>query len=133
MSIKFNIGQTAESEFHYGLYTIYILGGHHIETNSDFFIEVENIANGEKIELTEKKLKVRDFKHGKKAIKFYEFQINEYGKFKITVHNYIDIIVKESILEAFPFPFSIPHQILSAIIGRSQKPIAISDIEILIT
>lgn len=133
MHIKFNISQTTEVELYYGLHTIYILGGHHIKTNPDFFIQIENVVTGEKIELTEKRLKGRDYKHGKKAIKFYEFQINEYGKFKIAAHNYDDIIVKDSILEVFPFPFSIPHQILSAIIGRSQEPRAISDIEILIT
>lgn len=133
MQIKFNISQSAEAEFYYGLYSIYILGGHHIETNPDFFIQIEKIATGEIIELTEKNLKGRDFKHGKKAIKFYEFQINEYGKFKITAHNYDDIVVKDSILEVFPFPFSIPHQILSKILGRSQEPKAVSEIEVLIT
>jgi hypothetical protein len=84
------------------------------------------------IELTEKYLKIRDFKSCRKAIKFYTFQINDYGKFKISAHNYNDIIVKDSMLEVFPFPFSITHTILYAITGRDRKQKNTSDIEILI-
>ena len=46
MSIKFNIQETIESEIFYGSYVIYILGGHHIETNPDFS---KNFNNGKKI------------------------------------------------------------------------------------
>ena len=55
--------------------------------------------------LKEKSLKLRDFKFGKKAVKSYSFEIMKHGKFKISVHNYYDIIVKDSMLEVFPFPF----------------------------
>ena len=117
---------------YYGLYAIYILGGHHIETNPDFYIEIKNIKTGKDIELNEKSLKIRDFKLGRKAIKFYTFQINDYGKFSISAHNFQDMIVKESILEFFPFPFSIPHLINSFLKGESRKPKDINSIEILI-
>ena len=43
-----------------------------------------------------------------------------------------DIAVKDSILEAFSFPFSIPNIVLSTILGRSRKKLEIKDIEILI-
>ncbi len=130
--IKFNIQETVEKEIFYGSYSIYILGGHHIKTNPDFYIKIENINTGKEIELTEKRLKRRDFKVGKKAVQFFSFDINEYGNFRISVHNFEDIVVKDSILEAFPFPFSIPNIIFSAILGRSRKKLELKDIEILI-
>lgn len=132
MQIKFNIKETIESEIYYGFYAIYILGGHYFETNTNFYIQVINIVTNEEIELTEKNLKVRDYKFGRKAIKFYTFQINEYGRFRISVHNYEDIVVKDSILELFPFPFSIPLILTSFIFGKNRKMKAIKNIEILI-
>lgn len=132
MSIKFNITETIESEIYYGSYAIYILGGHHIDVNPDFYIKIVNVENNKEIELTEKSLKSRDFKSGRKAVKFYTFEIDEYGKFEISVHNYKDIVVKDSILELFPFPFNIPNIVLSKVLGRSRKNRSLDDIEILI-
>lgn len=132
MSIKFNIAKTIESEIYYGSYAIYILGGHHIDVNPDFYIKIVNVENNKEIELTEKSLKSRDFKSGRKAVKFYTFEIDEYGKFEISVHNYKDIVVKDSILELFPFPFNIPNIVLSKVLGRSRKNRSLDDIEILI-
>ncbi|HOD10049.1 MAG TPA: hypothetical protein PKH91_04835 [Flavobacterium sp.] len=130
--IQFNIQKTVEKEIFYGSYYIYILGGHHIEANPDFYIKIENIDTGKEIELTEKSLKGRDFKFGKKAIQYFSFETNEYGKFRISAHNFEDIVVKNSILEVFPFPLSIPNIVLSAILGRSRKKLELKDIEILI-
>lgn len=130
--IQFNIQETVEKEIFYGSYYIYILGGHHIKTNPDFYIKIENINTGKEIELSEKNLKGRDFKLGKKAIQFFSFDITEYGKFRISAHNFEDIVVKDSIFETFPFPFSIPNIVLSTILGRSRKKLEIKDIEILI-
>lgn len=132
MNIKFNIQETIESEIFYGSYIIYILGGHHIKTNPDFYVQIVNLETNEDIELTEFNLKGRDFKSGKKAIKFYSFDISKYGKFKISVHNYNDIVLKDSILEFFPFPFNIPNILLSKILGRSSQNRSIDAIEILI-
>lgn len=132
MQIRFNINNIVESEIFYGLYSVYILGGHYVQTNPNFHIKVENTATGEVIKLTEKHFKARDFKFGKKAVKFYEFQINDYGKFRISAQNYQDIVVKESFLEVFPFPFSIPHLVLSFVFGPKRKTPQINDIEILI-
>lgn len=132
MSIKFNIQETVESELFYGSYVIYILGGHHIEVNSNFYVQILNLDTNEDIQLTEFNLKGRDFKIGKKAIKFYTFDINEYGKFKISVHNYKDVIMQDSILELFPFPFNIPHKIISKLLGRSRENKSLDEIDIFI-
>lgn len=132
MSIKFNIQEIIESELFYGSYVIYILGGHHIKTNPDFYVQIVNLETNEDIELTEFNFKGRDFKYGKKAIKFYAFDLSNYGKFKISVHNYKDIVLKDSIFEFFPFPFTIPHIVLSKILGRSRQNRSLDDIEILI-
>ena len=130
--IQFNIQETIEKEIFYGSYYIYILGGHHVKINPDFYIKIENINTGKEIELIEKNLKGRDFKSGKKAVQFFSFDITEYGKFRISAHNFEDIIVKNSILEAFPFPFSIPNIVISTVLGRSRKKLELKDIEILI-
>ena len=106
--------------------------GHHVEVNPNFYIQIVNNETKEEIELTEKYLKARDFKFRKKAVRFYTFQINEYAKFKISVHNYNDIVVKDSILEFYPFPFNIPNIVLSKVLGRSRQNKSLDDIEILI-
>ena len=43
MSFKFNIQETIEKELSYGSYSVYILGGHHIDANPDFYIQIINI------------------------------------------------------------------------------------------
>ena len=132
MSIKFNIQQVFETEIYYGSYAIYIVGGHYIKVNPDFYVKIINIKTDESIELSEKRLKSRDYKLGKKVVKFYTFQINEYAKFKMSIHNYEDIVVKDSIFEFFPFPFNIPNIVLSKVLGRSRNYRSLDDIEILI-
>jgi len=132
MQVKFNITETVETEIYHGFYAVYILGGHSVEVPPDFYIQIKNNETGNEVELTEKRFKARDYKFGKKAVRFYTFEIAEYGKYKISVHNYHDVAVKDSILGVFPFPFSIPHLIFSKLLGRSRKPIDIHSIELLI-
>lgn len=132
MSFKFNIQETIEKELSYGSYSIYILGGHHIETNPDFYIQIINIETDQEVKLNKNRLKPRDYKFGSKAIKFYRFDIMKFGSYRISVHNYNDIIVKDSILEVFPFPFSIPNIIFSKVFGRSREKLAFKNIEIAI-
>jgi len=62
--------ETIESEIYYGSYAVYILGGHHIDVNPDFYIKIVNVENNKAIELKEKSLKARDFKSGKKQSNF---------------------------------------------------------------
>lgn len=136
MKIKFNIKNSIETDLYLGFYAIYVLGGHHIEVDPDFSIEIINIETNVTIELTEKFFKVRDYKSGKKAIKFFTFNISEYGKFKISVNNYENIIVKDSILESHPcakiFPFSMLTKMHSFLLGRSSKKVDLELIDILI-
>ncbi|TDR25290.1 hypothetical protein [Flavobacterium cheniae] len=133
MSFKFNIQETIEKELSYGSYSVYILGGHHIDANPDFYIQIINIETNKEVDLKEKSLKLRDFKFGKKAVKFYSFEIMKHGKFKISVHNYCDIIVKDSMLEVFPFPFlSMSRFLFSKVLGRSREKLTLNDIEIAI-
>lgn len=132
MNLKFKLKEVVEVEMYYGFYEIFVLGGFDVEVNPDFFIQIINIETNEEIELTEKNLKARDYKFGRKAIKFYTFQINEYDRFRISVHNYEDMVVKDSMLEVFPFPFSIPLIFASFIFGKSRKIKSIENIEILI-
>jgi hypothetical protein len=57
----------------------------------------------------------------------------KHGKFKISVHNYYDIIVKDSMLEVFPFPFlSMSRFLFSKVLGRSREKLTLNDIEIAI-
>ena len=133
MSFKFNIQETIEKELSYGSYSVYILGGRHIDANPDFYIQIINIETNKEVDLKEKSLKLRDFKFGKKAVKFYSFEVMKHGKFKISVHNYYDIIVKDSMLEVFPFPFlSMSRFLFSKVLGRSREKLTLNDIEIAI-
>ena len=133
MSFKFNIQETIEKELSYGYYSVYILGGHHIDANPDFYIQIINIETNKDVDLKEKSLKLRDFKFGKKAVKFYSFEIMKHGKFKISVHNNYDIIVKDSMLEVFPCPFlSMSRFLFSKVLGRSREKLTLNDIEIAI-
>lgn len=132
MSIKFNIQETIESELFYGSYVIYILGGHHIKTNPDFSINIANIETNEIVELSEIFLKARNYKFGKNAVRYYSFQINNYGKFKISVHNYDDIVIQDSILDVLPFPFNIPSSVFSFLLRKGRKKKELEFIEILI-
>lgn len=132
MQVKFKISETVETEIYHGFYAVYILGGHSVEANPDFHLEIKNTETGKSVELTEKRFKARDYKFGRKAVRFYTFDIGEYGKYKISAHNYQDIIVKDSILEVFPFPFSIPHLLFSRLMGKTRKSAEINTIEILI-
>ncbi|MBL7885718.1 MAG: hypothetical protein JNJ52_03140 [Flavobacterium sp.] len=132
MQIKFNIVETIETEIYYGSYAIYILGGHYVKVNPDFHIKITNIDTNKDIELTENILKAKVFKYGRRAVKFYSFENMEYGKFKISVLNYNDMVVKDSQLEIFPLPFKIPLIINHFILGKSRKDKDINTIEILI-
>jgi hypothetical protein len=109
MSLCFAIQETIETEFFYGFYEIFILGGFDIKTNPDFYISIVNLETNEAIPLTEKFFKKREYKQKRRAVKFYSFQINEYGKFKIAAHNYQDIVVRDYMLKRLnPFEKKLP-------------------------
>lgn len=127
MKLRFNIDEIIETEFFYGVYAVHILGGHYLEVNSGFNIKIINVETNEEIVLDEVFFKGRDYKFRRKSIKYFTFQILKYGKFRIFVCNYDDMILKDSIL--------ITQRKFSPIgwaLDKIQKPKDINNIEILI-
>lgn len=105
MKLKFKFGEIIETEIYSGFYEIHILGGFDVKTNPDFYVQIINIDTEEDIELKEKEFKARDYKEKKRAVKFYSFEITKYGKYRISTHNYEDIIVKRDMPSLLPFIF----------------------------
>lgn len=132
MQLRFNIDEIIETEIYYGYYTIYILGGSFVKPNPDFYIQIVNMETKEEIKLTERFLKTTDYKFWKKALRFYDFQINEYGKFRISAHNYEDIEARKSMLEIFSIPLSTYHLLLSLHPLINPIPKGTNNVEILI-
>jgi len=131
MNLKFKLKEVVEVEIYYGFYEIFVLGGFDVEVNPDFFVEILNIETNEVITLKEKTLKARDYKNGTKGVKFFSFQVNEYGKYRISVHNYNDMIVKYHMPMLFSSIFnSLPFRLLP--FRSAQKTIKLDEIEILI-
>lgn len=132
MKLKFKIGDIVETEIYSGFYEIHILGGFDITTNPDFYLQIVNIETGDDIELKEKQLKARDYKDGKRAVKFYSFEIGKYGKYKISTHNYKDMVVKYHMPTLFSFIFdSLLFRLMT--FRSKNKIIKVEDVEILIS
>jgi len=131
MNLKFKLTDVFEVEISYGFYEIFILGGFDVEVNPDFFVEILNVKTNEITTLKEKTLKARDYKNGTRAVKFFSFQISEFGKYKISVQNYSDIIVKYNMPSLLPFIFdSFLFRLLT--FRSAQKTIEFDEVEILI-
>ena len=132
MNLKFKLKEVVEVEMYYGFYEIFVLGGFDVEVNPEFFIEILNIETNEVITLKEKTLKARDYKKGIRAVKFFSFEVGEYGKYKISVQNYDDIIVKHHMPSLIPFIFN--SFLFRLLTFRSvQKTLELDQIEILIS
>jgi len=132
MKLRFKIGEIVETEIYSGFYEIHILGGFDIRTNPDFYLQIVNIETGNDIELKEKYLKARDYKDGKRAVKFYTFEVGKYGKYRISAHNYKDIVIKHHMPTLFSFIFD--SFIFRMMIFRSKNKIMnVDDVEILIS
>ena len=132
MNLKFKLKEVVEVEMYYGFYEIFVLGGFDVEANPDFFVKIQNIETNEIITLKEKTLKARDYKNGIRAVKFFTFEVGEYGKYKISVQNYDDIIVKYHMPLLFSFIFnSFLFRLLT--FRSAQKTIELDQIEILIS
>jgi plastocyanin domain-containing protein len=78
-----------EQEFQlgYGLYNIDFAGGFSIEHLDALDIHLFNAQTKETSTLKEKTLKSRDSFRGQKTISCYEFQINDFGTYKIEIKN----------------------------------------------
>jgi hypothetical protein len=132
MNLKFKLKEVIEVEIYSGFYNIFVLGGFDVQANPDFFVQILNIKTNEVILLKEKSLKARDYKHGLRAVKFFGFEVVEYGKYEISVHNYDDLIVKFHMPMLFSFLFnSLFFRLLT--FRSAQKTIELDEIEILIS
>ncbi|MBF4485202.1 MULTISPECIES: hypothetical protein [unclassified Flavobacterium] len=130
MNLQFKLKDTLEVDLYYGFYDIFVLGGFDVQVNDDFFIEILDLKTNEAILLREKNLKVRDYKNGKRAVKFFSFQVTDKSKYKISVHNYEDLTVFYSMIG--PNPFSI-FNLLKKLYGVKRKQIQLDEVEILIS
>ncbi|MEN2487668.1 hypothetical protein AAYQ05_07685 [Flavobacterium sp. B11] len=129
MNIQFKLKDVLEVDLYYGFYDIYVLGGFDVQVNDDFFVEILDLKTNESIMLTEKSFKTRDSKNGKRAVKFFSFQITEKARYKISVHNYEDMTVFYSMLGSNPFSIL---NLLKRLYGIKRKQIQLDEIEILI-
>jgi hypothetical protein len=132
MNLKFKLKEVVEVEMYSGFYEIFVLGGFDVKANPDFFVQILNVKTNDVILLKEKSLKARDYKNGSRAVKFFGFEVSEYGNYNISVHNYNDIIVKYNMPMLFSFIFdSLFFRFLTS--RPVQKTIELDEIEILIS
>lgn len=129
MNLQFKLKETFEVELYYGFYEIFILGGFDVHVNPDFFVEILDLESNKSIFLNEKSLKARDYKNGKRAVKFFTFQVTNKSIFKISVHNYDDLTVFYSFIETNPLSIL---NLLKRLYGIKRKQINLDEIEILI-
>jgi len=129
MNLQFKLKDTLEVDLYYGFYDIFVLGGFDVQVNDDFFIEILDLKTNESILLREKNLKVRDYKNGKRAVKFFSFQVTEKSKYKISVHNYEDLTVFYSMIGSNPFSIL---NLLKKLYRVKRKQIQLDEIEIVI-
>jgi len=129
MNLQFKLKDILEVDLYYGFYDIFVLGGFDVQVNDDFFIEILDLKTNESILLREKSLKVRDYKNGKRAVKFFSFQITEKSKYKISVHNYEDLTIFHSMIGSNPFSIL---NLLKKLYGIKRKQIQLDEVEILI-
>ncbi|MHC0440906.1 hypothetical protein [Flavobacterium sp. 3-210] len=129
MNLQFKLKDILEVDLYYGFYDIYVLGGFDVQVNDDFFVEILDLKTNESILLTEKSFKTRDYKNGKRAVKFFSFQITEKSKYKISVHNYEDMAVFNSMIGNNPLSIL---KLLKKLYGIKRKQVELDEIEILI-
>lgn len=130
MNLQFKLKDVFEVELYYGFYEIFVLGGFDVQANPDFFVEILDLNTNESISLKEKSLKARDAKNGKRAVKFFSFQITSKSTYKISVHNFEDLIVNYAMPSISPFGV---FALFSFLKIREQKQIKLDEIEILIS
>lgn len=129
MNLQFKLKDILEVDLYYGFYDIFVLGGFDVQANDDFFIEILDLKTNESILLRENSLKVRDYKNGKRGVKFFSFQVTEKSKYKISVHNYEDLTVFYSMIGSNPFSIL---NLLKKLYGIKRKQIQLDEIEIVI-
>ncbi|CAC9976883.1 hypothetical protein [Flavobacterium panici] len=129
MNLQFKLKDVLEVDLYYGFYEIFVVGGFDVRANPDFFVEILDLKTNDSILLREKSFKIRDYKNGKRAVKFFTFQITNKSKFKISVHNYEDLTVYHSMIGANPFSI---FNLLDILGVAKRNPIPLENIEILL-
>lgn len=130
MILQFKLKDVLEVDLSYGFYEIFVLGGFDVKANPDFFVEILNLKTNESILLKEKTFRARDYKNGKRAVKFFSFQVTQASKYKISVHNYEDMIVNYAMPSVNPLSSFVLFTLLKL---RKQKHIKLDEVEILIS
>jgi hypothetical protein len=89
-----------------GKYHVYILGGWYV-VELLFFIRLKSVNNKKLIEVKNTKWRVQSFEHGKRAKRYYEFEIIEPGKYELSCLNPETLMVKKNNLpiSRFLMPF----------------------------
>lgn len=130
MNLQFKLKDVFEVDLYYGFYEIFILGGFDVQANPDFFIEILDLKTNKSILLKEKTFKSRDYKNGKRAVKFFNFQITDKSTYRISVHNFEDVVVNFAMPSVGSFGL---FSLLNFFKIRAQKQIGLDEIEILIS
>lgn len=79
-----------------GSYAVCIVGGGYANNNGDFDLYISN--DGNQLDVFEKQMKFKFRYKGKLATEFYQFEIENVGKYKFEFKNIADLEVKESML-----------------------------------
>ncbi len=79
-------------------YEIFVAGGHTVETEPGFSINIFQSGTGEQITLKELTFRVRTYENNKKAVKCYTFEAKEDGNHTVVIGNPECLRVKNSIL-----------------------------------
>jgi len=104
-----------------GSYSVVLFGGTNIE---NFLLDIFFINDGEKVKLSESKIKSRVIKNGVIGVAFYEFTIKRQGKYGLHVKNYDNLSVKVSSMKLFDtFQSIIPIKKLSISIREYSSPL----------
>lgn len=130
MNLQFKLKDVLEVDLYYGFYEIFVVGGFDVQANPDFFIELLDLKTNESILLEEETFKSRDYKNGKRSVKFFSFQITNRSTYRISVHNFEDLVVNYAMPSVSPFGV---FSLFSFFKIREQKQIESDEIEILIT
>lgn len=130
MNLQFKLNDVLQVDLSYGFYEIFVLGGFDVDANPDFFVEILDLKTSESILLKEKNLKTREYKNGKRAVKFFSFQVTQSSKYKISVHNYEDLKISYSIFGSNPLSIL---NLLKKLYGIKKKYIPLDEIELLIS
>lgn len=100
-----------------GLFTLCIIGGGYVNNSGSFRVQIKGKDNQRTVYLKENFIKPKFRKNWKMGVEYLQFNISNYGLYKVEIGNPEDLIVKKSMLK---------------IKRMFQSPLPIENIEILI-